>query len=192
MKKVLLLIFVLGLTGSANAAITDGLIFTVNGQPQAAEITLMPSQTIEIGLNLPAGHTISGYVLEWEILGGRATFDWSGVTFPIVFVAPSKITTIPEPLPNKVRMTGTQLLDPAREGSGVVMQGLILKCNTTDPSPNDPTIMTVYTRGTKKVDGVNIQVSPGTLVHTLVIHQIPEPGTVLLLGLGGLFLRKRK
>jgi len=32
----------------------------------------------------------------------------------------------------------------------------------------------------------------GTLVDSMVIHQIPEPATIALLGLGGLLLRRRK
>lgn len=31
-----------------------------------------------------------------------------------------------------------------------------------------------------------------TVLDTITIHQIPEPATMLLLGLGGLFLRRRK
>jgi hypothetical protein len=38
------------------------------------------------------------------------------------------------------------------------------------------------------------QIPDGTVVHTLMIHQvgIPEPATIALLGLGGLLLRRRK
>ena len=32
----------------------------------------------------------------------------------------------------------------------------------------------------------------GTIIDTILIHQVPEPMTVMLLGLGGLLLRRRK
>jgi hypothetical protein len=34
--------------------------------------------------------------------------------------------------------------------------------------------------------------STGDLLDTIIIHQVPEPATIALLGLGGLFLRRRK
>ena len=37
-----------------------------------------------------------------------------------------------------------------------------------------------------------IDLNTGAVEDTLLIHQVPEPMTVLLLGLGGLLLRRRK
>jgi len=188
MKKILVLLLVLGFATASQAAVT-GLIFTVNGEPQPAEITIAVDQTIELDFELAAGHDMLGYNVEWEILGGRSIFAWAGVTFPTEYTfSGSKITTNPAPLPNKVRMTGSNL-SGAPVGPAVIMQGLILKCIAID-AEGQPTIVTMTTRATTKVDGVNVV--SGTLLHTLTIHQVPEPMTMMLLGLGSLFLVRRK
>jgi hypothetical protein len=188
MKKFLVVLLVLGLATASQAGIT-GIDFTVNGEPQQPAVTLSVGQTIEIDLELLAGNNILGYVLEWEIIGGRAEFNWSGINFPLAFELASKISGTA--LPNKVRLTGSQLTQPAKDGPAVIMQGLILTCTGADPSQNEPTIMNVTIRGTTKTNGVSAGTS-GTVVHTLTIHQVPEPMTLMLLGLGSLFLVRRK
>ncbi len=189
MKKLLVLLVFLELINSANAAVTDALIFTVNGQPQPSEITLQPSQTIEIGLELDVGHNITTYILDYKILQGSAELICTSVTFPMVFAIPSKV--IVNSPPSLVRIGGTQFVLLPIPGPGVIMQGLQLHCLNPDMNLENPTILQITSTHDTWID--DQQLGPdGTVVYTLIIHQIPEPATVLLLGLGGLLLRKRK
>ena len=51
MKKLLVLMLVLAMASLANAQ----LVFTLNGEPQPDEITILPSDIIELDLELAAG-----------------------------------------------------------------------------------------------------------------------------------------
>jgi hypothetical protein len=65
------------------------------------------------------------------------------------------------------------------------MDGLVIHClDTTD------VILTVRVTENTVINGETIPID--TVLHTLTIHQIPEPATMALLGLGGLFLLRRR
>jgi hypothetical protein len=64
------------------------------------------------------------------------------------------------------------------------MQKLVLHCLAA----GDVTLTVTALEGTK-LDGVWIT---DEVLHTLIIHQIPEPMTLTLLGLGSLILVRRK
>ena len=70
-----------------------------------------------------------------------------------------------------------------------VMDELVFHCE----SPTDVTISLVVGTGGLDYDegGGYTDVAEGTILDTVVVHQ-PEPMTIALLGLGGLFLRRRK
>lgn len=176
---------ILGLVASADAVLTDAFIFTVNGQPQPAEIIVYPSASVELDLELAAGHDISGYTLVYKILQGNAEMMWGNVTFPMVFEFPSFVIT--NATPTEVMITGVQFFNPNIPGPGVIMQGLQLHCLGLDLIP---AIVQVSVAGGTVVDGWQ-EIPVGTILSTLVIHQIPEPMTLMLLGFGGLFLRRK-
>jgi len=189
MKKFLLLMLVLGLATTAQA----GLVFTVDGEPQPEEVWLVPSQIIELDLEIGAGQTILSYTLDYLLSNAQAEFITDGATepqypdltdieFPTVFDFAGKVDI---DLPQHVNITAGQFLSPAIEGPAVLMKELYIHClDATD------VILEIVAGAGTVVDGVTIPV--GTVLHTLTIHQ-PEPMTIVLLGLGGLFaLRKRK
>jgi len=195
MKKFLLLMLVLGLATTAQA----GLIFTVNGEPQPDEITLMPSEIIELDLELSADSVIRGYALDYILSNDQARLiiDGASGSYPDIEYQMTDLEfpaddvfeldgTIPIIEPQHVRISSGQLFGDPVPGPLVLMVEMYVHClDTTD------VILEIVSNGTE-VDGITYPA--GTLMHTLTIHQIiPEPMTIALLGLGGLFaLRKRK
>jgi hypothetical protein len=185
MKKFLVFLLVLGLATATQA----GLIFTVNGQPQLAEVTIGPSQTIELDLEIDAAVVdMDGFTLDYQILNGRAELLTAGVVFPKAFDFGPSATVFG---PQLIRISGAQLFTPGVAGPQVLMHGILLHCLALDPSQNEPTILQIIVSGATLIN--NQQLAPvGTVIHTLAIHQVPEPATLMLLGLGSLFLVRRK
>jgi len=79
----------------------------------------------------------------------------------------------------------------------ILMQGLMFHCD----EPTDVTISLVaagqgITRleydAYKNVIGQTVIYAPGQVLDTILVHQIPEPMTMSLLGLGGLALLRRR
>ena len=197
MKKFIVLLLVLGLATYAQA----GLIFTVDGEPQLPEIGLpgdawypiLPSDIIELDLELDAVQTIKGYNIAYVLSNPQAEFIWDGasrpeypgltdIEFPAVFEMASKMTVSE---PQNVTITGSQLFGAALQGPLVIMRELYIHCL----QDTDVILEIVALTGTV-INGENIP--DGTVLHTLTIHQIPEPMTIGLLGLGSLFALRRK
>lgn len=69
-------------------------------------------------------------------------------------------------------------------GPLTIMDGLLFHCvELTD------VIIDLHVTGPTIIDGQPIPES--TILDSIIVHQIPEPMTVALLGLGGLFLLRR-
>jgi len=182
MKKFLVLLLVLGIATCAQA----GMIFTVNGEPQPAEITLKPSETVELDLEWTQG-SVSDYTLDYLLTPvpenpGQAEFIHTGTVFSGGWFVGNGY--VGDPLPQSFEVSGSNFGIPYT-AANFGFQGLILHCLGVGD-----VLMTVVTPGGTIIDGVPIE--PGTVMHTLLIHQIPEPMTLTLLGLGGLFLARRK
>jgi len=180
MKKLLALVLVLGLTSLASA----DLVLTVNGVPVTqGQITIAPSQTIELDLELTAGETCAMYDVTYQLSNAQAELLTGGVTFPTVFDLPGGFTV--PPTPQMVEISAGQWSSGPVAGPAVLMQGLILHC--LEATPVD---LTLYVSEYTEVDGQEVLV--GTVLGTLhIIQEVPEPVTIALLGLGSLFLRKR-
>lgn len=190
MKKFLVLLIVFCLASMAQA----GLVFTVNGAPQPAEIDLNPSEILELDLELTAGSTIAGYQLMYTLSNEQAELidDGASVSYPDIeepmtdiefpwasFMAGKVNSRDDVGVRSWVEITASNFGNYSA-GPLVLMRELYVHClEETD------VILTIV--GVADLDGVE-----GVAVdHTLIIHQ-PEPMTIALLGLGGLFLRRRK
>ncbi len=191
MKKVLFLLLVFGLTSAANAGLIEvvnaAFEFSVNGEPQPAEITLVaPSGEVTLDLKLLAGHTLGNLDFTWNLSNSQAELLYSGITLASYdFGLSVNVNSNAQ----SVRIAGGNIMSGDHSGPEVQVDNLILHClEDTD------LVLEVIYSGTTKIDGVSYFPAEwdGTVLHTLIIHQIPEPATIVLLGLGGLLLRKRR
>jgi len=193
MKKLLTLLIIFGLASIANA----GLVFTVNGAPQPDEITIGPSDIIELDLELDTG-TITSYTVGYYLSNAKAELITDGasgsypditepmtdIEFPAAFDFAGEISA-GGTRSQYVQFGAGQFMSNPLEAPQVLMKELYVHCL----EPGD-VVLNIYVEGTTIIDGVTL--TSGELLHTLTIHQIPEPMTIALLGLGGLFLRRRK
>ena len=174
MKKFLMVMLVLCMASAVNAAI----VISVDGQLDLDEITIAPSDTVTIDVYNTGGST------------------------PIDFLAYLDFYTKSE---------GTYSLsnDHLGLGAGDLPASYIMYDGGYD---NDEIEITqAWAVGTPETTGaiflidlhcegegdVFVELWDGRVgytapVDTLTIHQVPEPMTIALLGLGGLFLRRRK
>jgi hypothetical protein len=186
MKKLLVLMMVLGMASMASAA----LQLSINGDKQATDATIDMVPSGELILDVWTDAQISAGVGEWPgwaLMCNTAQATISGGVS--MFTAEAGLVIIDDIVTNYGM--------PAPVGHNGV-GGMIL---ITGSIPNVPALATIF-------DLINLPCEgPGDVVVTLygtndyveliyqdsvVIHQIPEPITMALLGLGGLFLRRRK
>jgi hypothetical protein len=189
MKKLLVMVLVLGMASVANA----DLIFTVDGEPQPAEISIRPSDEITLDLHLADGENILKYQLMYELSNEQAEFilpdpetsPQYGISFPWLSTFPGKVNSYDtDGVISYVEIAADNFM-MAAAGPLDLMDGLIIHClDTTD------VVLTITVSQATTINGQELTI--GTVLHTLTIHQIPEPMTVALLGLGGLFLLRRR
>ena len=167
MKKLLVLMLVLSLASAANA-----LVLSLNGEIGAGndmveEITVAPSDLFIIDV-----HSLDGVVDQFwvEIIGPAEYTGWGTVYTP--------------PAP------GTLVADDGGYGVGWIHGYMPTASATADTGKWWE--LELHCTGPEDVL-VNLYDSTGyVIVDTAVIHQVPEPMTIALLGLGGLLLRRRK
>ena len=193
MKKLLVLLLVLGMASMANA----GLIFTVDGAPteNGATIDLLPSEIIELDLELDVDTACGGFTIDYVLSNGLAELivdgasgDYPDIVDPmtdIEFPASWDFPAGALVLADRVQVTGANMFSADVEGPAVLRKELYLHCL----APGDVLLEIIAQAGTE-IDSE--LVNPGTVLHTLNIHQIPEPMTMSLLGLGGLALLRRR
>jgi hypothetical protein len=187
MKKLLVVLTVLAMASVASAA----LQISVNGVVNPAdEIFLKPSETAVIDiwgdgqtacgafyLFVQNGPTSGGSLDESQavmLYQGNATFLGPG-TDPTDY---EWIRDAGYAMPcDVVYMELVDLAVPAKSLTGTLVDNIIFHCES---QPGDVVLWLVDAG------------DPTIVLDTQVIHQIPEPMTLALLGLGGLFLRRRK
>jgi hypothetical protein len=184
MKKLLVLLLVLGMASTASAT----LQISVNGDPEPidSEITIEPSQEITLDIWTDADISPFGggpWMLVCDVTLG--TIDPGTALPPFVYGAPAPGYTYdneavqpPEGMEGIWGIAVNSTITPVPSGT-VLYDEIIFHC----PAPGDVTIYLM-----DAPDG-----SPASIIYdAVVIHQIPEPMTVALLGLGGLFLLRRR
>jgi hypothetical protein len=169
MKKVLVLMLVLGIASMATA----GLTLTVNGEAaEDSQILLNPSDYVMIGVNHDGGlPRLIGYVTITEGPG-----SWTGGYN--VYSPPSLTSAYGYYLGPITGMGDVFLLMDADATINEIGIGLLADFEFHCDGPGEVLI--------------TLSDNLGQVLDTLIIHQIPEPMTIGLLGLGGLFLRRRK
>ena len=174
MKKAGLIIGILML--ALAPAVRGGLVFTVNGAELAdgSTIVLGPSDSIELDLELAEGHNILGYSLGYTLTNSHAEFITDFIEFPEAFDWPAHID-VDEP--QYVQITAANMLE-SNLGPAVLMENLIV--HHLDSTPVD---LLIHVSDWTIVDAKRIP--NGTILYTL--HIVPEPATISLLGIGGLF-----
>ena len=178
MKKLLLLLVFFLMASFAHA----GLVLSVNGLPAPDEIWLYPSDEIVLDIMVPDGHNITGGTFEIVLSNAQAELYSGDITFPdndkwfFPFYVLSSDSM-------HVEVTGGGPTPVA--GPLTVVDTVILHClEATD------VIVDLHATGIVMVDGVSYEAS--TIFDSIIVHQVPEPMTGILLGLGGLFLLRRR
>jgi len=187
MKKLLIFMLVLGMASLASAMPTS-LQISVGGvlEPIDSEIWLAPSETIVLDIWTTAeiytqcgleGYFVIGVDPAYGSLSGGITVEpWDAEASIALYGDGSGDAYLPPPEQGILGAISTFL--PEGSGvTGVIFDLIEFHC----VAPGDAVVNLYVTDWTTP-----------TLIDSVVIHQIPEPMTIALLGLGGLFLRRRK
>jgi len=182
MKKLLVLALVLSMASLASA----GLQISVGGEKQPGVVELMPSDTITLDIWTDAAIAPGvGEVPAWflvadvqgaAIAGGSILFP----TEPGIALYDDAINTGGFPGPAN-GVWGAVLITGIISGiaaDATIYDGITFHCE----APGDVLVSLVWT-----ADYENFLVMDSVMIH----QAIPEPMTIGLLGLGGLFLRRR-
>lgn len=206
MKKLLVLLLVFGITSIANAGVIDLQIASLNGVPitPVKEITIGESDWVDIDIIYTgvAGQHLGQLSLELT-LTGLATMDMTDLTLPPgVWSTDATFSPGVTEIVAGKQYTLTYGEDTGTSGvvepfPGIAIDHILVHCDSIEPLGNIVTLVitadVLYGGiGSAEFDpfgmiGMGLSYGPG-----VTITQIPEPMTIALLGLGGLFLLRRR
>jgi len=171
MKKLLVLALVLGMVTVANA----GLQLSVNGQTNGPgipqEVTLKPSETILVDVTV--ANDLAGLYLGIEPVTGSG--EWVVGTKHLYLAVAGNTAVLDD---GGYGDMWWKISYPTPPGIGTWSDGVAMD-------------VVFHCTGLGDVN-INLYDPSGyTVIDSILVHQTPEPMTMLLLGLGGLFLRKK-
>lgn len=187
MKKLLVLALVLSLATMANAALTLQINAVGGTANEDGSITMMPSDTLVISITTPGGVMSDADAGDWimvadiaaaTVSGGiSANTNWWGNYMSDDAVAAG--APVPEGQNGVWGSVALAIGYTSIPAQSVLFQDIVFHCEAIGD-----TVLTIWQH-----DWSALAMPP---IASVVIHQIPEPITMALLGLGGLFLRRRK
>jgi hypothetical protein len=202
MKKLLVLMLVLGMASIANAGLIDIQIVSYGQQTSATEpipptdyIEIYPSDWVDLDIVYiePAPWILGGMALD-IVLEGPGRLDLSDLTEPAGAWDPG-MHWITEQVPGQVYTIDFGMLNgvPGMGEPAIALDHILVHCEDEGDVyvyliPNYNTNMMVTAEMNPNTgDMGEVAYGPG-----VYIKQIPEPMTVCLLGLGGLLLLRRR
>jgi hypothetical protein len=214
MKKLLIMVLVLGMVTASNATVIDLVTRGVGtlGNKGTIDDPLEQSEWIYIDIVLnhnpypeyPSydGYNLFGMDLDLHVIGpGSLGYDTTKLGGPkLVWDNRFSVTGFSDigQDGNIASINGGSLGENLVSGPGgiVLVSGLMFHCDGPDPVLLDLTL--AGTTKYSEFSGGGVGPYPGDWINAvegdlgdLVIYQ-PEPMTIALLGIGGLFLRRRK
>jgi len=205
MKKLLVLMLVLGMASFANASIT----LSVNGDVADDYIELTPSEFVTLDIFM-GDVDFAGGAMDIVLSNPQGSLDYSGITFKMtpltrMWVGSWQAFEVAWESPwlvneqvsdaQRVMVMGMNFTNNT-VGPYTLMDGLVFHCDeATDLiidlfAYDDLWAWTYDAAGVKQAETVLLY-EAGSLIDSIYVYQ-PEPMTIALLGLGGLFLRRRR
>jgi hypothetical protein len=185
MKKLLVLMLVLGMATVANAALT--LDISVSGavaNPDGS-YTIHPSDHLTLDISTPQGILVDADMGDFIMVCDTELGSISGGvivnhnTWWVDFLSDDAVSAgAPVPDGENGVWGSVGIFGYTIPATSLLFSGIDFHCEGLGT-----TVVNIYTHDWSEITGT---------LASVTIHQIPEPITMALLGLGGLFLRRRK
>jgi hypothetical protein len=194
MKKFICVLVFLAMVNVASAGMVDLWITSLDGVPitPTKDITIKPSQVVDLSLVFTGpGETLYSLSMDAVIQSDVESAEWQNVAGIVRYADYS------DPVFNQIAlhdddMLGFSLAAGLANGAGdgvTVASNILLHCTNA----GDLTITLALNPSLPASDSIVLpSMEAPQLGIGVFIHQIPEPMTLTLLGLGGLFLARKK